>query len=106
MSKLVWRYDVNTRQLVGNGVEVTDEYVLKDGETFDTPEEGLFPPITFNGTKWEGTTFEDWLKANQVTPEPSQLQQVVMQQSAHIIQMQALIMQYGKDISNLKGGQK
>ena len=104
--KLVWKYDLATKGLIGNGVEVADDYPLKDGETFATPKEGLFPPITFNGTEWEGTTFEDWLKANPVTPEPSQLQQVVMQQSAQIVQMQALIMQYGKDVATLKGDQK
>lgn len=104
--KLVWKYDLKTKGLIGNGVEVADDYALKDGETFATPEEGLFSPITFNGTKWEGVAFEDWLKENQVAPEPSQLQQIVMQQSAQIVQMQALIMQYGKDIATLTGGGK
>ena len=103
MSKLIWKYDLNTKQLVGNGIEVADNYVLKDGETWETPGECLLPPITFNGTEWEGTTFEDWSKANPVIPEPSQIQQVVMQQSAQIIQMQKLMMQYGEDIASLKG---
>ena len=103
MSKLIWKYDLNTKQLVGNGIEVDDNYVLKDGETWETPGECLLPPITFNGTEWEGTTFEDWSKANPITPEPSQMQQVVMHQSAQIIQMQKLMMQYGEDITSLKG---
>ena len=103
MSKLIWKYDLNTKQLIGNGVEVADDYVLKDGETFDTPGDGLLPPITFNGTEWEGTSFADWSKANSVTPEPSKMEQIVMQQSAQIVQMQKLMMQYGQDIASLKG---
>ena len=27
MSKLIWKYDLNTKQLVGNGIEVADNYV-------------------------------------------------------------------------------
>ncbi|MEK1316043.1 hypothetical protein HCY06_00215 [Limosilactobacillus fermentum] len=90
--KLVWKYDLATKGLIGNGIEVADDYVLQDGETFATPEEGLFPPITFNGTEWEGVTFEDWLKANPVIPEPSKLQQVMMWQSQQIVLLQSTMM--------------
>ncbi|MEK1393016.1 hypothetical protein HCZ03_00540 [Limosilactobacillus fermentum] len=92
MSKLIWRYDVNTKQLVGNGIEVDDNYALKDGETWETPGDGLLPPITFNGKEWEGATFENWLKANPVTLEPTQMQQVVMQQSQQIALLQSTMM--------------
>ncbi|MFV0982507.1 hypothetical protein [Latilactobacillus phage TMW 1.1393 P1] len=106
MSKLVWKYNSETKELIGNGVEVADNYVLKDGETFVTPEEGLLPPVTFNGEKWEGVTYEEWLKANQIVAKPSDMQKIVIQQSKTIIQMQSIMIQQSKDIATLKGVNK
>ena len=104
--KLVWRYDLDTKELIGNGVEVADDYALKDGETFVTPEEGLFPPVTFNGEKWEGVTYEEWLKANPMVAKPTEVQKIVMQQAKTIAQMQQMLMQQNKDIAALKGVNK
>lgn len=101
--KLVWKYDLETKELIGNGVEVADNYVLKDGETFVTPEEGLFLPINFNGTKWEGVTYEEWLKANPIVVKPTEMQKIVMQQSKTIAQIQQMLMQQNKEITELKG---
>ncbi|MCQ0055474.1 hypothetical protein [Pediococcus acidilactici] len=106
MSKLVWKYDLETKELIGNGVEVADDYSLKDGETFATPEEGLFPPITFNGTEWEGVTYEEWLKANPIVVKPTEVQKIVIQQAKTIVQMQSVLIQQSKDIAALKGVNK
>lgn len=47
---------------------VEDDYALKDGETFTKPKDGLYEPITHQGTypsdTWIGTSKEVW-EANQ-----------------------------------------
>lgn len=104
--KLVWKYDLETKELIGNGVEVADDYVLKDGETFATPEEGLLPPVIFNGEKWEGVTYEEWLKANPIVVNPTEVQKIIIQQAKAIVQMQSVMIQQSKDIATLKGANK
>lgn len=104
--KLVWKYDLETKELIGNGVEVADDYALKDGETFVTPEEGLLTPVTFNGEKWEGMTYEEWIKDNPIAAKPSDMQKIVIQQAKTIVQIQNVMIQLSKDIVALKGVNK
>ncbi len=65
--KLVWNFDLQSKQLVGTSAkEVSDDYVLEDGETFIPPETGLLSPIIFDtdNQKWVGTDTDTWLKNN------------------------------------------
>lgn len=60
---------------------VADDYALKDGETFTKPKDGLYEPITHQGTypndTWVGTPKDVW-EANQpkVEVKPTAQQQL------------------------------
>jgi hypothetical protein len=70
MSKLVWTFDPDTKQLVGNGKEMADEYQLAANETLVAPSDG-FAPYTFDGTKWVGSTFDEWRQSHPNIKDPS-----------------------------------
>ena len=57
MTKAVFKYDLKTKEFAGSLV-VDDNYTLADGETEIAPEQGLYQPATFDGTKWVGTDKE------------------------------------------------
>lgn len=115
MSKLVWGFDPESRRIVGNGVEVSDNYVLQNNETFVTPQVGLLEPIVFNGSEWTGANFDDWIAdqqnlknpsdADYVTPMPTEQDkinaQLLQQAAAQQITNAAIV----KQIATIKGGE-
>lgn len=69
----IWYYDIeNGNKYTGTGL-VPQNHVVKTGETFIQPENGLYWPIYFVADKqrWIGTPKEQWLKEHpQPKPEP------------------------------------
>lgn len=71
MSKAVYSWDKDNHFDTIKLVE--DDYQLASNETFVKPEDGLYEPITWNGSTWVGTAKEDWEAAHPATPaEPSE----------------------------------
>lgn len=52
----VYTYDKD--MIFTGSLLVDDDYELIDGETGVKPEDGLYEPIKFDGTKWDGTDKE------------------------------------------------
>lgn len=51
---------------------VQDDAQIQQNSTFVAPENGLYEPITWDGSAWVGTAKEVWLKEHPVpTPEPT-----------------------------------
>lgn len=75
---------------------VEDDYALKDGETFTKPKDGLYEPITHQGTypsdTWIGTPKETWeAKQPKAETKPTVQQQLntnVSLQLAQLVQAQ------------------
>lgn len=88
MSKLVWTFDPDTKQLVGDGKEMSDEYQLAANETLVAPSDG-FAPYTFDGMKWVGSTFDEWQKRHATAPTPSAEMQAINALGLVVAQMQA-----------------
>lgn len=86
---------------------IPDRNTIEDAEheTLVAPASGLYEPVTFNKEtqSWSGLSEDEWKKEHPETTEPSALQQIVMQQSKTIVQMQSVMMQQSKDIAKLKG---
>lgn len=59
MTKAVFKYDLKTKEFAGSLV-VDDDYEVADGQTEIAPEQGLYQPATFDGTKWVGSSKEDF----------------------------------------------
>ena len=66
MAKIIWSYDLTTKTLVGDGVQVDDDYTLKDNETFVAPVDGLLAPIKWTGSEWQGVDIVTWQAAHPV----------------------------------------
>lgn len=77
------------------------------------PEDGLYRPIYFDGNKWIGTPYEEWL-AKQPKPEPvepnpiekatANLQMQLMKSNIAQNQLQKQNAQMMLEIAKLKGG--
>lgn len=53
-TKVIYTYDLATREFIGSDI-FDDDHKLIDGETEVVPEDGLYQPAIFNGTKWVGS---------------------------------------------------
>ena len=105
MSKLVWDFDPESRRIVGNGVEVPDNYVLQNNETFVTPQGGLLEPIVFNGSEWTGANFDDWISdADYVTQMPTEQDKINAQLLQQAAAQQMTNAEIIKQIATIKGG--
>lgn len=71
---------------------------ISDGLTDIEPPAILRPKFNFDTQKWE--------TAPEAPIEPSDMQQIVIQQAKTIAQMQSVMIQQGKDIATLKGANK
>lgn len=101
--KAVYLIDANNHF---SGIKlVDDDHQLQTNETFVKPEDGLYEPITWNGTGWIGTDKATW-EANQpkVTVKPTKSEQLLMVQQANIAQLQKMIMTQQSEITQLKKG--
>lgn len=99
---LIYTYDTSSNVFTGSEY-VDADHTLTVGETDVAPENGLYSPITFNGTKFVGVSAEAheaqieknrqaYLATNPVPNVPeneqiTQLQELVMSQSADIAQL-------------------
>lgn len=94
MSKHVYCWD--TKMKLSDFKLVDDDYQLKSNETFVRPEDGLYEPITWNGSTWVGTSHEVW-EANQPTVkiEPTDQQKLNAQVSLQLAQL-------SKDVADQK----
>lgn len=52
--KVVYLFDETSKEFQGSNL-VEDDHTLVAGETEIAPEQGLYQPATFDGTKWVGT---------------------------------------------------
>lgn len=74
--KTVYYWDNNDRF---SGVKLVDaDYQLQTNETFVKPADGLYQPITWNGSDWVGISAEDYYKQHPVVPVKPSAQQTAM----------------------------
>lgn len=103
--KTVYQYDQINQKLI-TSKNVNDDYVLKDGETSIAPTPGLYDPLIFDGIKWTGATYEDWL-ANRPEPElvvPSEQDKINAQLLQQAAAQQMTNEEIIKEIATIKGG--
>ena len=62
--KAIYLYDTTSHEFKGAKL-VDDDYVAIAGETEIKPTDGLYEPITWNGTQWVGTDKEVWQAAQE-----------------------------------------
>lgn len=89
MTKAVYMYDQTSREFKGSKLVDDDNYVVQAGETEIKPTDGLYEPVTWNGTDWIGTDKEVWQAAQdaanqaylkehpELAPQPSAEQQAL-----------------------------
>lgn len=70
--KVIYFFDATTKQF--DHSELVDSSVtIPENATDIRPADGLYTPLTFNGTEWTGSTREAWLAAQPapVAPTPT-----------------------------------
>ncbi|ANK66601.1 hypothetical protein [Loigolactobacillus backii] len=60
--KAIYLYDTTSREFQSSKL-VDDNYVVQAGETEINPDNGLYEPVTWNGTTWIGTDKAVWQAA-------------------------------------------
>jgi hypothetical protein len=60
--KVIYLFDETSKEFQGSNL-VEGDYTLAAGETEIAPEQGLYQPATFDGTKWVGNDKETWQAA-------------------------------------------
>ena len=80
--KAIYLYDIASRKFQGSKL-VDDDYIVQAGETEIKPTDGLYEPITWDGTQWVGTeqavwqavqdeSYQKYLKEHpEATPQPT-----------------------------------
>ena len=56
--KAIYLYDTTSREFKGSKTIDDDNYVAQAGETEIKPVDGLYEPVTWDGSKWVGTDQE------------------------------------------------
>lgn len=108
MSKAVYSWDKDNHFDTIKLVE--DDYQLASNETFVKPEDGLYEPITWNGSTWVGVSKEEWETKHPQNPiEPTVQQKLDAQTQIQLAQLMkqnkqqaALNAQLTIDIASLK----
>ncbi|MCG1214974.1 hypothetical protein K4T77_05305 [Staphylococcus epidermidis] len=79
--------------------EVTDEF------TDIMPDEGLYAPIHFDGEKWVGTSYEEWIanhpKPDEVEEIPDEKDEIIADLSIQLLEAQNAISTVRNDVANL-----
>ena len=113
MTKVVYMYDQTSREFKGSKL-VDDNYVVQAGETEIKPDNGLYEPVTWNGTTWLGTDKVVWQSAQdaanaeyikehpELAPQPTTDQQMIMAQAQQLSTMQQMMMAQAADLAALK----
>lgn len=119
--KLLYFYDEKSKQYDHSELfsDLTDETnsdnsskslhtlpnLLPDNATLVAPTNGLYEPITWDGTAWNGADKDEWLAAHPVpVPDPTAEQAMIMQQATDITQMKQMIMSQASQIATLSKG--
>lgn len=67
--KVIYFFDATTKQF--DHSELVDSSVtIPENATDIRPADGLYTPLTFNGTEWTGSTREAWLAAQPAPVAP------------------------------------
>ena len=111
--KELYFYDKTTKEFLGSNV-VADDYIVSDGETEIKPADGLYDPITFDGTKWNGTDQAVWQAAQdakqaeflkthpELAPQSTSEQQQLSELIKNNAQQSVLNAQLIKQVADLK----
>ena len=114
--KAIYLYDTTSREFKNSSM-VDDNYVVQAGETEIKPDNGLYEPVTWNGTAWVGTDQAVWqaaqeakqaelLKTNpELVPQPTVEQQQIADLIKSNAQQMALNAQLIKQLSTLQTSQ-
>lgn len=102
VTKVIYTYDKDSKVFTGSDF-ILDSQELTEGQTVVEPEQGLYQPMTFDGTKWVGTdkdaydaeqekVRQEYLKDNPIPltkadEQIAQLQKLVMSQSADLAKL-------------------
>ena len=102
LSKLIWRYDEKGLMVGKEGIEVEDNYVLKDRETDIRPKDKLIPPLQFVNNDWHGQNATDYIKKSEKGPGINeQLSQLALQQAQFQVSQQKLNSQLALKLAKL-----
>ena len=111
--KAIYLYDTTSRELK-NSRMVDDNYVVQAGETEIKPDNGLYEPVTWNGTTWLGTdqavwqatqdaAYQEYLKEHpEAAPQPTEEQQQLAELLLSNASQSALNAQLIKQVADLK----
>lgn len=114
MTKVVYMYDQTSREFKGSKTIDDDNYVVQAGETEIKPVDGLYQPVTWNGTEWVGTDKEVWeaeqdeayqeyLKEHpEYAPQPTATEAALAALSYQQMQNQQTITKNQQEISDLQ----
>lgn len=84
------------------GIEVADNYVLKDRETDIRPKDKLIPPLQFVNNNWHGQNVTDYIKESGKGPGINeQLSQLALHQAQFQATQQKLNSQLALQVAQL-----
>lgn len=101
--KAIYLYDTTSREFKGSKTIDDDNYVAQAGETEIKPTDGLYEPVTWNGSTWVGTDKEVWQAAQdaeqaellkehpELAPQPTAEQQMINALGLQIVSLQATV---------------
>ena len=115
--KAIYLYDTTSREFKGSKTIDDDNYVEQAGETEIKPVDGLYEPVTWDGSKWVGTDQAVWQAAQdaayqeylnehpEAAPQPTAEQKQLSDLIKSNAQQMALNAQLIKQLSTLQTSQ-
>ena len=98
MYKQIFNKTDGTPKLIETNVFDTEQF------TDVQPPNGLYEPIHFDGDKWIGTPYEEWVKhqpKEDVEAIPDEKDEIIATLSIQLLQTETKILSIQEDIANL-----
>ncbi|MCG1178170.1 hypothetical protein K4R80_09035 [Staphylococcus epidermidis] len=99
MYKQIFNKSDGAPKLIETGIFDTEQY------TEIQPPNGLYQPIHFDGQKWVGTPYEEWIanhpKPDEVEEIPDEKDEIIADLSIQLLEAQNAISTVRNDVANL-----
>lgn len=99
MYKQIFNKSDGAPKLIETGIFDTEQY------TEVQPPNGLYQPIHFDGQKWVGTPYEEWIanhpKPDEVEEIPDEKDEIIADLSIQLLEAQNAISTVRNDVANL-----